>query len=219
MKLNAEKNVIEHVKKLVLSGTLKPGAKLLSEREISILLSISRPIVHKAMLKLEKIGLIEIVPRKGIYIRDFREKGTLSMLDSIYDLYREGIDRRMNESLIIFAKSNIKDMLEIILNFESSRKADFLLDSEFEIENDIIFKWLHFISIKTDNLVYPLLINELKTGIINITKSVLESDSPEVLIHYINKINYVLMNGSYSRLETEIDDMFKYMTNEWLNIK
>lgn len=61
--------IIEQIKKMILSGELKPGDKLLSERELSEELRVSRASVREALSALELMGLIEVRPGEGTHIK------------------------------------------------------------------------------------------------------------------------------------------------------
>lgn len=61
--------VVERIQELIKSGDLAPGDQLMSERELSEKLRVSRTSVRKAMAKLEGMGMIEVTPRDGAYVR------------------------------------------------------------------------------------------------------------------------------------------------------
>ncbi len=57
--------------KLILTGQLSPGDKLLTEREMASQMKVSRTIINLGMTELASMGFIEIVPRKGAYVADY----------------------------------------------------------------------------------------------------------------------------------------------------
>ena len=65
----------------ILSCALRPGA-LLQERQLSERYGVSKSPVRDAMLKLEEMSLVEIIPRKGYRVRP------ISLVDAheLYDL-------------------------------------------------------------------------------------------------------------------------------------
>jgi GntR family transcriptional repressor for pyruvate dehydrogenase complex len=60
--------VIERIKQLLASGDLRPGAKLLPEREFARVLKISRPSLRQALKILRSIGVIEARVGEGTFI-------------------------------------------------------------------------------------------------------------------------------------------------------
>lgn len=61
--------VADRIQQLIKSGDLAPGDQLLSERELAEKLRVSRTSVRKAVAKLEGMGIIEVTPRDGAYVR------------------------------------------------------------------------------------------------------------------------------------------------------
>ena len=73
-------SIVEQVKELVLEGRLNPGQKLPSERELAEQLGVGRSSVREATSAMLAMGIIEIRPGEGAYVRpDFPQ----SMLDSV----------------------------------------------------------------------------------------------------------------------------------------
>jgi DNA-binding transcriptional MocR family regulator len=70
---------VQRLEELILSGELKAGEKLASERELALQLGISRPVLHEALVDLAAKGLVAIEPRRGVYINDFRTNGSVAI--------------------------------------------------------------------------------------------------------------------------------------------
>jgi len=67
----------------ILSGELKIGDWLPSERDLSEQLGISRSTLHQAILDLESKGFLVIVPRRGTQVRDYQKNPTPLALDTL----------------------------------------------------------------------------------------------------------------------------------------
>ncbi|MBT3272143.1 MAG: GntR family transcriptional regulator [Spirochaetales bacterium] len=78
--------VREHVKGTIFSGFIKPGDKV-SEDEIAKTLGISRTPVKLALTELATEGLVELVPRRGAFVRQFSDNDVIE----IYEI-REAIE-------------------------------------------------------------------------------------------------------------------------------
>lgn len=61
--------IVEQIKQLFASGDLRPGDKLPSERDLAERLQVSRASVREALSALEAMGLLEIRPGEGAFIR------------------------------------------------------------------------------------------------------------------------------------------------------
>jgi DNA-binding FadR family transcriptional regulator len=53
----------------LLSGSLKPGDRLLGERELALSLRISRPVLREALRSLAMLGFLDIRHGKGAYVK------------------------------------------------------------------------------------------------------------------------------------------------------
>lgn len=75
--------IVEQIKVLISQGELKPGERIPSERELSALLSVSRPSVREAIMCLEAMGLVESRQGGGTYVLSLTEttlNGPLSQM-------------------------------------------------------------------------------------------------------------------------------------------
>jgi GntR family transcriptional repressor for pyruvate dehydrogenase complex len=61
--------IVEQIKQLMADGNLKPGDKLLSERELAERLQVSRASVREAIRSLEMMAFVEIKPGDGTFVR------------------------------------------------------------------------------------------------------------------------------------------------------
>ena len=61
--------IVEQIKAMIAEGNLKPGDRLPSEREMSDRLKVSRASVREALSALHLVGLVEIKPGDGAFIK------------------------------------------------------------------------------------------------------------------------------------------------------
>jgi GntR family transcriptional repressor for pyruvate dehydrogenase complex len=61
---------VEHIRDLIETGRLTPGQRLPGERELSERLNVSRASVREALRALEAMGLIEVRPGTGAFVKD-----------------------------------------------------------------------------------------------------------------------------------------------------
>jgi DNA-binding FadR family transcriptional regulator len=66
--LGAEK-VIAFFREQLLTGRLKPGDRLVSERELALSLGVSRPVLREALRSLAMLGVLDIRHGKGAYVK------------------------------------------------------------------------------------------------------------------------------------------------------
>jgi DNA-binding FadR family transcriptional regulator len=65
---SAEK-VFAFFRERLLNGTIKPGDRLLSERELSLQLGVSRPLLREALRSMAMLGFLDIRQGSGAYVR------------------------------------------------------------------------------------------------------------------------------------------------------
>lgn len=78
--------VAQHIEELILEGTLPPGERLLSERDLSAKLDVSRPSLRDALDKLIERGLITTDSQGACYVSDAIGK---SIRDPLMILFEE----------------------------------------------------------------------------------------------------------------------------------
>lgn len=74
-------DVASQIENLIVSGQIKPGERLPSERNLAVSFQVSRPTIREAMIALEIAGLVEIRTGSGIYVVPRKEPRHESLLD------------------------------------------------------------------------------------------------------------------------------------------
>jgi len=91
--------VTDQLKPLIVERSLKPGDRLPSERELSLSFQVSRPSIREAIRTLNILGLVDIKPGHGIFV-----KGPDP------DFYRKSLQ----ETLLIHMEMEKKTFFEIL---------------------------------------------------------------------------------------------------------
>ncbi|MFR3031556.1 MAG: GntR family transcriptional regulator [Blautia sp.] len=95
---------------------LSPGTKLPSERDLIEQFGYSRPTIQKALVELEKEGVIYRLPRQGSFVADSRLRKSLNQLQSFKEDILAGGDvpsTRLISFEKIFADKNIAKKLVV----------------------------------------------------------------------------------------------------------
>lgn len=74
---------VQQMENMILSGELAVGERLPPARELSVRMGVSRPVISAGLIELEKLGFLEIRPRQGAFVSDYRRKGTVETLVAI----------------------------------------------------------------------------------------------------------------------------------------
>jgi GntR family transcriptional repressor for pyruvate dehydrogenase complex len=67
--------IAEHLEKLILEGSLRPGERLLAERELALRFDVSRPSLREALERLEKRGMLTSGKGGATYVAPLLGKG------------------------------------------------------------------------------------------------------------------------------------------------
>ena len=75
--------IVEQIKDLIAKGSLKPGDRLPSERQMTQHLGVSRPTLREAIQVLENLGLLKSVMGNGTYVQNVAERSLKDPLNSL----------------------------------------------------------------------------------------------------------------------------------------
>jgi DNA-binding FadR family transcriptional regulator len=163
---------VGRLEQLILSGELKIGEQLPSERDFALRLGVSRPVLHAALVDLDSKGLVQIIPRRGVFVSDFRRSGSLAMLGSLLSYHDGNLDPAFTRSLIAMRLLVETETARLAaLNRTSQQLEEFysLLDEEARAAcsdpqtlTGLDFSFHLSIAIASGNLVYPLIINSFQ---------------------------------------------------------
>ena len=84
----------------ILSGELKAGLYLPTERDMAEQMGISRASVHQALLELELQGFVSIIPRHGTVVKDFRKQPTPQSLEALMSSDSLELDRSLFDDMM-----------------------------------------------------------------------------------------------------------------------
>lgn len=87
---------ISNIEAKILSGELPVGQQLPPERQLAQSMGVSRAVVNSGIVELENRGFLDVRPRVGTFVADYRRAGTMETLKSIMT-YNRG--RLRNEEI------------------------------------------------------------------------------------------------------------------------
>lgn len=192
---------ISRIESEIMQGRLKPGDKLPSERQFQEETSISRSVIHSALVALEKKGLIEIKNRSGAYVLDYQTTGTLEALNAeirhnggtmtkkqVEDFF-ECKNAIMGNSLSKLAKNHTADQIS---ELRSMIKEAQVIKEQEEYHairlSQLFFEFQRKICSFSGNDFYPLLMNEFKPIILCFWEDSIISHGARVSINYMSKL-------------------------------
>lgn len=111
---------IQQLQGRILSGELPMGERLPSERELCEQMRVSRAVVNGGITELARQGFLEVRPRQGTYVADYRRNGNMDTLLALLR-YNGGV----------LGKEEIRSILEVRQGLEHmtvSRAIDYATD-------------------------------------------------------------------------------------------
>lgn len=93
---------VKQLQGMILSGELPMGSRLPSERELCEQMRVSRAVVNGGISELARQGFLEVRPRQGTYVTDYRRNGNMDTLLALLQ-YNGGV----------LGKEEIRSILEV----------------------------------------------------------------------------------------------------------
>jgi GntR family transcriptional regulator, transcriptional repressor for pyruvate dehydrogenase complex len=97
--------IVRQIRDMIHTGKLAPGDRLLPERQLSETLGVSRTAVREALSKLASIGLIEVKPGGGAWVKQVTLDAVIEPLAAILLKEREAVAQLMELRSILESKA------------------------------------------------------------------------------------------------------------------
>ena len=81
---------VQQLQGMILSGALPVGTQLPPERTLAEQMQVSRTVVNSGLAELSDQGFLEVRPRQGTCVADYRRRGNLGTLIAIMQ-YKGGV--------------------------------------------------------------------------------------------------------------------------------
>lgn len=130
---------ISNIEAKILSGELPVGQQLPPERQLAQSMGVSRAVVNSGIVELENRGFLDVRPRVGTFVADYRRAGTMETLKSIMT-YNRG--RLRNEE--------IRSILEVRDALDKLAVAD-TIPHVTELDNMLLLEKVEAIRQARDN--------------------------------------------------------------------
>ncbi len=161
---------VQQLQDMILSGEIPVGTKLPSERELCQQMHVSRAVVNSGIAELARQGFVEVRPRQGNYVADYRRHGNMDTLMAIMH-YNGGL----------LAHDEIRSILEVRWGLEQmalSRAIENASDQELEALGEFVealahetvpaqaaelaFQFHHGMTLTGGNSILPLIYSSFK---------------------------------------------------------
>lgn len=161
---------VKQLQSMILSGELPMGSKLPSERELCDQMRVSRAVVNGGITELARQGFLEVRPRQGTYVADYRRNGNMDTLRAIMD-YNGGTLGKEEIRSILEVRQGLEYMtVNRVIEFateEDLRKLGTYVDAlDTDLSpaqaSDIAFAFQHEMTVIGGNHILPLIYSSFK---------------------------------------------------------
>ena len=187
---------------MILSGELALGQKLPAERELCRQMGVSRAVVNGGIAELSRQGFLEVLPRQGTYVADYRRYGTMETLMAIMD-YNGGTLGREEIRSILEVRWGLEQMaLRRVIDYASDEDLERLgsfVDALGKLPTavqaaDIAFRFHHEMTLMGGNHILPLIYTSFRVPCTALWIRFCRKYGVEALYRNIEELYRLLLN-------------------------
>jgi len=162
-------DVFDQIVTEVLSGDMRPGEALPSERRLAEVLGVSRPAVREALKRLGEAGLVEVRQGDATTVRDFRRHAGLDLLPRLLvragevdlGVVRSILETRLHNGPKIAELAARRRPAELPATLEGTVDALAAEDDPVERQRHALTFWDHVVD-GADSIAFRLMYNTLR---------------------------------------------------------
>ena len=215
--------IIKQIRKLIISGMIKPGEKLPPERKLAEHLGVSRSQVREAINKLQFYGIVKVVPQSGTLVTGIGIVALEGLITDVLQLensdFKSLVDTRIlleREAARLAALNRTKDDMVQMSNALNLYEEK-LRSGQSAVEEDLLF---HIkIAEASKNSVLKSLMMIITPDIVKsfINLKVCNKDNNEKTIgehqHILNKIADQDPKGALDAMTLHLTDIKDFSKN------
>ena len=202
---------VQQIENMILSGELAIGEQLPPARDLSIKMGISRTVISAGLVELEKLGFVEVVPRQGVFVCDYRRKGSVETLVAIMRYNGGALRKNEVQSLL-----EVRDALEClclrqvvervsIAELEPlSEKLDAIQEAATPEEAaERVYDFHHELAVLSGNVLMPLLYHSFHPQGVYLWSLYAKRSGVQRLYEIKLKLYTALLNGDIESVYTQ----------------
>lgn len=154
---------------MILSGELRPGDRLPTERELAEKTRISKTVVHEGVRELHRLGFLDVMTRRGITVADYAQTGNLDTLMAVMRYQGGYLDDKTAQSLLkvrLYLEGPAFEELAAHHTPEDVQKLEALQKAAEEAAQDgahslaeALFQYHRTVAFLSGNSITPLIMN------------------------------------------------------------
>lgn len=197
---------VQRIEGMILSGMLKPGDSLPTERELADEMKISKTMIHEGIRELSRLGFLDVVSRKGVMVADYAQNGNLDTLMAIMR-YNEGrLDEKTMGSLLEvrgFLECPALEKLAECHTKEDLELLEKLLEEARSVPKDDIpalanalFRFHRAIIFLSGNSITPLIFNAFMSASLTFWKDYIRITGAEASLKQLEDFLYCIRHNN-----------------------
>lgn len=193
---------VQQIENMILSGELAVGEQLPPARELSVRMGISRPVISAGLIELEKLGFVEIHPRQGAFVSDYRRKGTVETLVAIMR-YNGGAMRDNEVTSLLQVRNSLETLcMELVIQNATDQELASVAPLLHAIEEaklpedaaDAVYTFHHELAALSGNMLLPLLYHSFKPESLYLWTISIKKDGKQMLCDAKVQLYQALLN-------------------------
>ena len=165
---------VKQIQGMILSGELAQGTALPPERELARQMQVSRAVVNGGLAELAAQGFVEIRPRQGTFVADYRRNGNLSTLIAIMEYNGGTLGREEIRSILEVRRALEQLAVGLILRNATDEDIERLGDLVAHIAGaqtpqqaaERAFEFQHELALISGNSILPLFYYSFRAPVI-----------------------------------------------------
>jgi len=214
---------VDALQSAILSGEMKIGEKLPSEREFSEKMQVSRAVVNAGLNDLMDRGLIKILPRKGAYVADYYNDGNLETLNAVLDYKDVDFSDDSIRSLLEYRKLTDQLASERIIREATDEEIQGLgkwldqLKAARGVEDTVLaaYDYYHEFCKISHDLILPLIVKSFEKSICNLWTRYCQDYGPSALVESLAKMyDYIKVRDLDGALQWASEDLDRSISGD-----
>ncbi len=213
---------VQQIENMILSGELAVGEQLPPARELSMKMGVSRTVISAGLVELEKLGFVELVPRQGVFVCDYRRKGTMETLVAI--MRYNGGALRKNEVRSLFETREAMEQLCMRLVLERAdiseiEKLSPIIDKirdakDADYAAEMVFTFHHELAVLSGNVLMPLLYYSFREQGVYLWSLFCKNRGIKKLYEIKLNLYSALLNGDVNSVQKQTDEVMQAAIDE-----
>lgn len=206
---------IRQLQDRILSGELPVGTRLPAERDLARQMQVSRAVVNGGIAELARQGFLEVRPRQGTFVSDYRRTGNMETLLALLR-YSRGMLGREEIRSILEVRQSLEHMtvrLAILKGSDDDLAAlgrimeeiSLLSPMDGEQASQIAFRFHHELSILGGNRVLPLIYSSFKAPCVSLWVRFCRKHGIQALYQNMRRLYETILARDLTAAEAWID--------------